>query len=162
MYSALLLLLVLLLTSISSAQATIAPDCLLPRYANDKPINGETVDWAIALRPSGTPRGALLRAFRQSYCSQMSFNHSRYYPLIDKPIAVSVKTRSQGESLRQAWAQLAVWASAHMNFLSQLPTNTNSSAIVLPHLPLLIIQGSQYSFLSASREADGSTVSHLA
>jgi len=92
----------------------------------------------------------------------MSFNNSRYYPLIDKPIVVSAKTRSESETLHQAWARLAVWVSAHMNFLSQLPTNTDPSVIVLPHLPLLIIQGSQYSFLFASREANGLTVSHLA
>lgn len=51
MYDALLLLFVLLLTSISSVQATIAPDSLLPKYANNKFINSETIDWAIALRP---------------------------------------------------------------------------------------------------------------
>jgi len=66
MYAALLLLSLLVLANISSVQATIAPESLLPQYANDKPINGETVDWAIALRPSGTPRGALFRAFRQA------------------------------------------------------------------------------------------------
>jgi hypothetical protein len=126
------------------------------------------VDWAIVLRPVGNLRGALSRMRQQPDGGQLSFNHSRHGPLVDKPIAVSVETKPEGENLQQAYIQLAVWASAHMNLLSQLSTDSASSnptdvvtITALPLLPLLIAQGSHWSFLFASRQADGTTVSHL-
>lgn len=119
------------------------------------------VDWAVVLRPVGALGGALARARQQPDGDERFFNHSRYRSLIDKPIAISVETKPEGEDIQQAYLQLAVWASAHMNFLSQLLADTASSTSDLPHLPLLIVQGSQWSFLYASRKADGSTVSHL-
>jgi hypothetical protein len=115
------------------------------------------VDWAIVLRPIGNlpDRG------------QLSFNHTRYGLLVDNPIVVGVVTKPEGENLQQAHVQLAVWASAHLNLLCQLLTDSASSdptdvvtVTALPFFPLLIAQGSQWSFLFASRQADGTTVSH--
>jgi hypothetical protein len=127
------------------------------------------VDWAIVLRPVGNLRGALSRVRQHADGGQLSFNHTRHGPLIDKPIVVSVETKPEGENLQQAYVQLAVWASAHMNLLRQLlidaaitstVTVDVADGTILPHLPLLIAQGSQWSFLFASRQADGTTVSH--
>lgn len=83
--------------------------------------------------------------------------------MVDKPIVISIETKPEGENLQQAYVQLAVWTSAHMNRLRQLLTDTNAAATaaVLPHLSLLVAQGSQWSFLIASRDADGTTVSHV-
>ncbi|KEQ74334.1 hypothetical protein M436DRAFT_43478 [Aureobasidium namibiae CBS 147.97] len=118
------------------------------------------VDWAVVLRPVGALGGALARARQQPDGDERFFNHSRYRSLIDKPFAISVETKPEGEDIRQAYIQLAVWTSTHMNFLSQLLGDTASSAKNLPHLPLLIVQGSLWSFLCASRKADGSTDIH--
>lgn len=106
------------------------------------------VDWAIVLRPVGNLRGALSRARPHSDGSQLSFNHTRHGPLIDKPIVVSVETKPEGENLQQAYFRLAIWASAHTNLLRQLLTDAATSptttaadvaaGTVLPHLPLLI------------------------
>ncbi|KAH0358738.1 hypothetical protein KCU65_g10188, partial [Aureobasidium melanogenum] len=106
------------------------------------------VDWAVVLRPVGNLDGTLARGRRLPDGGQLSFNHSRYGPLVDKPIV------------------LAVWASSHLNRLRQLLTDADALAAemaashVLPHLPLLIAQGSQWSFLFACRQADGTTHIH--
>ncbi|THV65394.1 hypothetical protein D6D28_09135 [Aureobasidium pullulans] len=111
----------------------------------------------------GSPRGALSRATRQPNEDQLSFNHSRYVP----PIVISVETKHEGKNIQQAHVQLAVWASAHMNFLCQVLGDAASvtasevaAGIILPPLPLLIAQGSQWSFLFASRQADGTIRIH--
>lgn len=139
--------------------ATVAPTSLNPLGTNNETIRGNMVDWAIVLRPIGSLRGALSCVRRHPDGGQLSFNHSRYGPLVDKPIVVSIETKPEGENLQQAYVQLAVWASAHMNRLRQLLTDTNAAATatLLPHLPLLVAQGSQWSFLIASRDADGTT-----
>ncbi|KAH0172586.1 hypothetical protein KCU67_g1671, partial [Aureobasidium melanogenum] len=122
------------------------------------------VDWPGVLGPVGNPRGAFSRATRQPDVGQLSFNHSRYGPWVDRPIVISVETMHEGENIQQAYIQLAVWASAHMNFLCQVSADAASvtasevaAGIVLPPLPLLIAQSSQWSFLFASRQADGTT-----
>jgi hypothetical protein len=148
----------LLLTVTSSRSATITPTLLVPLDANNGTIRSETVDWAIVLRAVGNlpDRG------------QLSLNHTRYDLLVDDPIVVGVVTKPEGENIQQAYVQLAVWASAHMNLLHQLLTDSASSGptgvvpgTALPLLPLLIAQGSQWSFLFASRQVDGTTVGHL-
>jgi hypothetical protein len=92
----------------------------------------------------------------------------RWRSLVNKPIAVSVETKPGGVDIQQAYVQLAVWATAHMNLLCQLLTGSASPVpadiatdTALPHLPLLIVQGSDWSFLFASRQTDGTTVRHI-
>jgi hypothetical protein len=160
--------LLLLLTSTCSVHATVAPTSLDPLDTNNESIRSKMVDWAIVLRPVGNLRDALSRARRQPDGGQLSFNHSRYGPLVDKPIVVSVETKPEGENLQHAYVQLAVWASAHLTRLRQLLADTVASTagdtaaapIILPHIPVLIAQGSQWSFLFASRDLQGRTVSH--
>ncbi|KAG9514263.1 hypothetical protein KCU93_g9817, partial [Aureobasidium melanogenum] len=115
---------------------------------------------------SPLPRSSRLT---QTTCSSaLSFNHSRYGPFwVDRPIVISVETKHEGENIQQAYVQLAVWASAHMNFLCQVLADAASvtaskvaAGIILPPLPLLIAQGSQWSFLFASRQADGTIRIH--
>ncbi|KAG9738132.1 hypothetical protein KCU59_g9116, partial [Aureobasidium melanogenum] len=146
--------------------ARIAPTSLVPLDAYNESIRSKMVDWAVVLRPVGNLDGALARGRRLPDGGQLSFNHSRYGPLVDKPIVVSIETKPEGENLQQAYVQLAVWASSHLNRLRQLLTDADAPAAetaashVLPHLPLLIAQGSQWSFLFACRQADGTTHIH--
>jgi hypothetical protein len=116
---------------------------------NNESVGSKLVDWAVVLRPVGDLRGALRRARPQPDGGQLSLNHSRWRSLVNKPIAVSVETKSEGVDIQQAYVQLAVWATAHMNFLCQLLTGSAASfpadiatGTTLPHLPLLIVQGS--------------------
>jgi hypothetical protein len=154
--------------SIISAQATISPTSLVRLGANNERNNesicGKMVDWAVVLRPVGNLRHALPR-MRQRHDDQLSLNHTRYGPSFHKPIVISVLTNPEGANFHQVHFQLAVWASAHMNFLCQLLTGSASSGpdvtatgTALPHLPLLRVYGSQWSFLFASRRSDGRTV----
>ena len=119
-----------------SVHATISPASLLPLGANNVSARSKMVDWAVVLRPVGALGGALARARQRPDGEERFFNHSRYRSLIDKPIVISVETKPEGEDIQQAYLQLAVWACAHMNFLSQLLADTASSAVDLPHLPL--------------------------
>jgi hypothetical protein len=95
----------------------MSPASLIPLDANNESIRSKMVDWAIVLRPIGNlpDRG------------QLSFNHTRYGLLVDNPIVVGVVTKPEGENIQQAYVELAVWASAHFDFLCQLLTNSASS-----------------------------------
>ncbi|KAG9765699.1 hypothetical protein KCU73_g302, partial [Aureobasidium melanogenum] len=88
-----------------------------------------------------------------------NFNHTRYGPLINKPVVVSIETEPEGESLQEAEIQLAVWAAAHLSRLRDSLDESKAESTDPPWLHLLIAQGPQWYFLFASRSAAGTTVS---
>lgn len=88
-----------------------------------------------------------------------NFNHTRYVPLTNKPIVVSIETKLEGESLQEAEIQLSAWATAHLSRLRDSLDENKAESTDLPWLPLLIAQGPQWYSLFASRSAAGTTVS---
>jgi hypothetical protein len=117
------------------------------------------VDFAIVLRPNEKLASALPLTGGYIDGGVRSFNHTRYGPLTNKPIVVSIETKPEGESLQEAEIQLAVWAAAHLSRLRDLLDESKAEMTGLPWLPLLIAQGPQWYFLFASRSAAGTTVS---
>ncbi|KAH0182534.1 hypothetical protein KCV03_g10291, partial [Aureobasidium melanogenum] len=115
------------------------------------------VDFAIVFRPDDRLTSALPLTGRYIDGGVQSFNHTRYGPLTNKPIVVSIETKPEGESLREAEVQLAVWAAAHFTRLRDLLDESKAETTDLPWLPLLIAQGPQWYFLFASRSAAGTT-----
>jgi hypothetical protein len=117
------------------------------------------VDFAIVLHPNEKLASALPLTDEYIDGGMRSFNHTRYGPLTNKPIVVSIETKSEGESLQEAEVQLAVWAAAHLSRLRDLLDESKTETTDLPWLPLLIAQGPQWYFLFASRSNAGTTVS---
>jgi hypothetical protein len=117
------------------------------------------VDFALVLRPKEKLASALPLTGECIDGGVRSFNHTGYGPLIDKPIVVSIETKSEGESLQEAEVRLAVWAAAHLSRLRDLLDESKTETNDLPWLPLLIAQGPQWYFLFTSRSGAGTTVS---
>ncbi|KAG9758981.1 hypothetical protein KCU98_g9376, partial [Aureobasidium melanogenum] len=115
------------------------------------------VDFAIVLHPDDGLTSALPLTGRYIDGGVQSFNHTRYGPLTNKPIVVSIETKPEGESLREAEVRLAVWVAAHFTRLRGLLDESMVETTDLPWLPLLIAQGPQWYFLFASRSAAGTT-----
>jgi hypothetical protein len=132
---------------------------LNPASQDGQPIRSKMVDFAIVLRPNEKLASALPLTGRYIDGGVRSFNHTRHGPLTNKPIVISIETKSEGESLQEAEIQLAVWAAAHLSRLRDLLDESKAETTDLPWLPLLIAQGPQWYFLFASRSAAGTTVS---
>ncbi|GAB7357753.1 hypothetical protein MBLNU459_g0404t3 [Dothideomycetes sp. NU459] len=116
------------------------------------------VDYAIALNTDGKLSTALERLPLSSDGGVRSLNHTRDASLVDKPLVVSIETKSEGGNLHEAQVQLGVWAAAHLTRLDELLRHRNSSVVANPPwLPLLIAQGPQWYFLFARRTTEGKT-----
>lgn len=142
-----------------SVHATISPSLLNPASQDSQPSRSKMVDFAIVLHPDDGLTSALPLTGRYIDGGVQSFNHTRYGPLTNKPIVVSIETKPEGESLREAEVRLAVWVAAHFTRLRGLLDESMVETTDLPWLPLLIAQGPQWYFLFASRSAAGTTVS---
>ncbi|KAG9969464.1 hypothetical protein KCU78_g24006, partial [Aureobasidium melanogenum] len=99
------------------------------------------VDFAIVLRPDDRLTSALPLTDRYIDGGVQSFNHTRYGPLTNKPIMVSIETKPK----------------AHFTRLRDLLDESKAETTDLPWLPLLIAQGPQWYFLFASCSAAGTT-----
>ena len=116
------------------------------------------VDFAIVLRPNEKLASALPLTGRYIDGGVRSFHHTRYGPVTNKPIVVSVEAKPEGESLQKAEIRLAVWAAAHLSRLRGLLDESKAESTDLPWLSLLIAQGPQWYFRFVSRSAAGTTV----
>jgi hypothetical protein len=117
------------------------------------------VDFAIVLRPNEKLASALPLTGEYVDGGVRSFNHTRFGPLTNEPIVVSIETKPEGESLQEAENQLAVWAAANLSRLRDLLDESKTETTDIPWLPLLLAQGPQWYFLFASRSGAGTTVS---
>ncbi|WAO97376.1 Hypothetical protein NCS54_01510100 [Fusarium falciforme] len=80
-------------------------------------------------------------------------NHTDYYPLRDRPIALSIETKRTGEGWDGATLQLSVWQAAHWRLLDLLNSDREDEPAPLPvFLPGVIIQGHGWYLVIATRE----------
>ncbi|UPL02786.1 hypothetical protein LCI18_013720 [Fusarium solani-melongenae] len=80
-------------------------------------------------------------------------NHTDYYPLRDRPIALSIETKRTGEGWDGATLQLSVWQAAHWRLLDLLNSDREDEPAPLPgFLPGIIIQGHGWYLVLATRE----------
>ena len=75
-----------------------------------------------------------------NFCNQTYYNPVRF-----TPIAVNIETKIVGEGYESAECQMAVWAFAQFAKLRRM------FGQVPPFLPLLLVQGDEWSFLAASQ-----------
>jgi hypothetical protein len=89
-----------------SVHATISPSLLNPASQDGQPVRSKMIDFAIVLRPNEKLASALPLTGGYIDGGVRFFNHTRYGPLTNKPIVVSIETKPEGESLQDAEIQL--------------------------------------------------------
>ncbi|RSL71283.1 hypothetical protein CEP53_001562 [Fusarium sp. AF-6] len=78
-----------------------------------------------------------------------SINHTSYQPIRDRPIAISIETKTLEGSSQEAKAQLSIWASAHLKRLRSLAgkSSTKTTHAVGITLPVLSTSGGDWTLL---------------
>ncbi|KAF4460090.1 methyltransferase type 11 [Fusarium albosuccineum] len=80
-------------------------------------------------------------------------NHTDFYTLRDRPIALSIETKAPtSTSVASAELQIGTWQSAQWRFLEDLVSRSGGSLDELLFLPAIIVQGHQWSFAATTRE----------
>ncbi|KAK5732275.1 hypothetical protein LTS12_027154, partial [Elasticomyces elasticus] len=101
------------------------------------PLPGKVTDFVFFLEPSDV----IERAFGDLPWETNhghDFNHTLYGPIANRPIAISMETKREGEGQTTGRAQLEIWVAAHFNRLQEIACD---GAEELPFLPLLLTQG---------------------
>ncbi|KAK5109012.1 hypothetical protein LTR85_003793 [Meristemomyces frigidus] len=117
------------------------------------PLPGKVIDFVIFLEPSNV----LDRAFGDLPWETnhgRDFNHTLYGPIANRPIAISIETKLEGEGQTTGRAQLEIWVAAHFNRLQEIVCDQTRRS---PFLPLLLTQGPVWSLLFAHRDREGQT-----
>ncbi|KPM34474.1 hypothetical protein AK830_g12100 [Neonectria ditissima] len=133
----------------------IAP-CTTARLIKEYlPTNSQakTVDFCIYLTAelNDAARDATERLRRVLPCNVI--NHTEFFPLRDRPIAVSIETKKKGGSQSvTAELQLGTWHAAQWKFLEDLVARSGGSFDGLPFLPAVIVRGHDWSFVATTRE----------
>lgn len=129
------------------------------------------VDFAIHIEPSDRFQKAVYE--RAQLCARpISVNHTFYRPLIFCPIGVSIETKHTGQNWDDAMVQVGIWTAAQFARLEELIKETDQISgrdripqdepeTRLPFLPIIIIQGHDWNFLTAIKSSSGQTVSVL-
>lgn len=127
------------------------------------------VDFAIHIEPSDRFRKAIYDRAQLSVLP-MSVNHTLHDPLCWRPIGVSIETKHTGQNWDEAMAQVGIWTAAQFTKLEELVKEADEIIgghgvlwdeleVRLPFLPIIIIQGHDWNFLTAIRGPHKQTVS---
>ncbi|KAK4906634.1 hypothetical protein LTR49_024247 [Elasticomyces elasticus] len=117
------------------------------------PLPGKVVDFVFFLEPSNVIEKAFGDLPWEANHGH-DFNHTLYGPIANRPIAISMETKREGEGQATGRAQLEIWVAAHFNRLQEMACE---EAEELPFLPLLLAQGPVWSLLFAHRQREGQT-----
>ncbi|KAM4065626.1 hypothetical protein HRG_012895 [Hirsutella rhossiliensis] len=95
--------------------------------------------------------------FARGSLQEDSINHTGYYPLRERPIALSIETKMTGQGWDSAALQLGVWQAAHWNFLDELsglaPARLEQPEKTTPEfLPCILVQGHSWELVITTRE----------
>ena len=99
------------------------------------------IDYAMVIEPSAGLKEAITDVLIGE-TGGYSINHTDAEYLRFSPITISMETKKPGMGQEEAKRQLEIWVAAHFARLRKL--NTRGSR--LPYLPLIMIQGSEWSF----------------
>ncbi|KPM34589.1 hypothetical protein AK830_g11981 [Neonectria ditissima] len=135
------------------SSASIIPDYLLPLSPSKK------VDFCICFNPSLETSPDICAAIEaaRGCLPGNAINHTGYYPLRKRPIALSIETKMTGQGWDSAALQLSVWQASHWNFLQELNdlalAKSAAHRVVWPDfLPCVMIQGHTWQLLITTRE----------
>lgn len=115
------------------------------------PLFGKVIDFVFFLEPSNITERAFGDLPWETNHGH-GFNHTLYDPIANRPIAISMETKREGEGQTTGWAQLEIWVAAHFNRLQEIDCHGTED---LPFLPLLLTQGPVWSLLFAHRQREG-------
>ncbi|VUC37177.1 unnamed protein product [Clonostachys rosea] len=133
-------------------RAPITKSCL-PRHSSGLALESKMVDFCICLGGRETTRAVQQRL---KLARETPFiNHTNYQPLLYRPIAVSIETKTPNGSDEVAKTQLSVWVTGHFARLRSLSTTSNDAIAVGVTLPLLIVRGGEWSLWFARDTGDG-------
>jgi len=118
------------------------------------PLPGKVIDFVFFLEPSNVIEKAFGDLPWETNHGH-DFNHTLYGPIANRPIAISMETKREGEGQTTGRAQLEIWVAAYFNRLQEL---AREEAEELPFLPLLLTQGPVCSLLFAHRQGEGQTL----
>ncbi|EEU33560.1 uncharacterized protein NECHADRAFT_89365 [Fusarium vanettenii 77-13-4] len=116
------------------------------------------VDFCICIdASSSSPQiQATIKSLRNRLADR-AINHTGYYALRKRPIAISIETKQPDQGWDRATLQLSVWQASHWNFLQEL--NVMARATLPTHqdimpafLPCIIIQGQDWKLVVTTRE----------
>jgi len=132
-------------------------DDLVPTVGNTR-VQTKYIDYSIQLVPTSSAfQNAIRERLRQqlqddvgtssarsaaggSPTNPPTINQSGYFPIHDRPLAISIETKTPEAGEGGALAQLAVWISCGHRRVYQL-TGTNAETLKLPSLPVLRVVG---------------------
>ncbi|KXS96109.1 hypothetical protein AC578_7766 [Pseudocercospora eumusae] len=120
--------------------------------------SSKMVDFAILLQyQDGDALSSAYRSLQPAEDNTHYFNHSSSQPTARNPMVISIETKQAGTGGTSAKLQLRVWAAAQMAWLAEVRRLPLSASIVRIHVPLLVAEGSQWSWFFAIGELDAST-----
>ncbi|KAL8296325.1 hypothetical protein RB597_005754 [Gaeumannomyces tritici] len=117
--------------------------------------NGKKVDFCLAfnprwpLRPDGVGETTTSEAINEvrTQIDRMSINHTDFSPLLESPIAVSIKAkRADGPGTRDAQRQLGIWQVSHWVYLESMASSMDG----LDFLPSIHVVGHKWEFAAFS------------
>lgn len=106
------------------------------------------VDFAFYVKPDTVMMNAIQEMSIADSTSLFSVNQTLYAPLRTRPISVNIETKLTGQNWDEAMMQVGIWTAAQFSRLEQLVDRTD---VTLPFIPIIIIQGHDWTFLAASR-----------
>ncbi|KAM0418822.1 hypothetical protein ACHAPT_012263 [Fusarium lateritium] len=116
------------------------------------------VDFCICINTSSSPLQIQTTiASLRNRLADRAINHTGYYALRKRPIAISIETKQPDQGWDRATLQLSVWQASHWNFLQELNAIAKASSPthedVMPvFLPCVIIQGQDWKLAITTRE----------
>lgn len=141
-----------------STTARIEPKSLIPKGHAGRRVESKMVDFAIYTEPDEAMIEAMrLIAARDPYVTT-SLNQTNHAPLRTRPVSVNIETKLTGHDWNKATVQVAIWVAAQFSKLEQLAAEVNKDIGSLPFLPLIIVQGHDWTFLAATRGRGRETV----
>ena len=144
---------------LDSTTARIHPRTLAPPRANGTYVKTKMVYFAIVLEPSTiTSTGFRYLEPLDPKCVA-SYNQTTDHTIIDRPLAISIETKTHSGNLDEAVIQLSIWVSAQYQRLIKLAKSSGckDETMPMPLLPMLIAYGATWVLYVASHNA-GQTV----
>ncbi|KAF7185635.1 hypothetical protein HII31_13030 [Pseudocercospora fuligena] len=127
---------------------------LIPQGAS----SSKMVDFAILLQcQDGDALSSAYQSLQPAEDGTHYFNHSSSQQIARNPVAISIETKQAGTGGTSAKLQLRIWAAAQMAWLAEVRRLPLSASIIRIHVPLLVAEGSQWSWFLAIGELDAST-----
>ena len=119
----------------------------LSRHISGVDMQSKMVDFCICL--AGDDIVAASQRRLKTASDSNSINHTSYQPIRDRPIAISIETKTLEGSSQEAKAQLSIWASAHLKRLRSLAgkSSAKTSHAVGITLPVLSTSGGDWTLL---------------